>query len=346
MRIALFDAINEAHVCTSLADALVQRGHDVISTGRLTHGFAPVSDPAAKARVARALDRVVAAGSEVLFNFRAGALDLVQLERLRTAGVRTVVWLPDDPVLYGTTYAPVVDAYDLVLHCGGARVLRFYDACGHRPGVNFPFWLDPARWPHAWRVESARFPLVFMGNLHGSAKETRYRKLSTAPGAVRVYGRCRADPDDIHAGELYGIDAMRAVMVNFVAGLNIAQQFSDYAGTPYDFPELGELGSFDLPSRVLQYAAVGLPVISLGNCHSTHFAPGLVAPDVSAAVGIAEGLRARPRETFELSERGRADVVANFSGESRARYLEALLVGRVDPGSLDVAAREFGYQSA
>lgn len=345
MKFALFDAINEAHVCTALADALTARGHDVLATGRLTHGFTAVSAVESKSRIAQAVDRVIATGREVLFNFRAGALDHAQLARLRDAGITTVVWLPDDPVLYATTYADVVDAYDVLLHCGDARVLRLYDGHGHRPGVNFPFWLDPARWPYTWDLARARRPMVFMGNLHGPAKAGRYRLLAEAGGDVRVYGRCAADPAGIHAGELHGVDAMRAVMRNFVAGLNIAQRFADYAGTAYDFPGLAGLGGFDLPSRVPQYAAVGLPVISLDSAPSAHFRHSLAAPDVAAALRIAERLRSSPDEALALSRRARAHVEAHFSAASRARYLEALVDGRIRVADLDLSEREFGYQS-
>ena len=45
MRIALFDGLLETHVPESLARALTFRGHDVLDTGKVGHGFQFESDP-------------------------------------------------------------------------------------------------------------------------------------------------------------------------------------------------------------------------------------------------------------------------------------------------------------
>src|SRR5690606_24370057 len=201
------------------------------------------------ARIDSAGDSGLAEGCEALLNFRAGALSPRQLDRLRRAGVRPAVWRPDVPVLYATTYGPVVDAYDHVLHCGPASVLRFYDTKGHAPGVSFPFWLGTREWPWQWRHETATQGLVFLGNLHGPAKRGRYGVLALAAGRITVYGNCPEDPHGIHRGELHGADALRAVLPGFAAGINLPQRFADYLGTPYDFDGLAGLGSFRSEER-------------------------------------------------------------------------------------------------
>ena len=346
MKIALFDVINEMHVCSSLSRALQGLGHHVHDTGRIWRGHRRAVAEADVARIDAAIDSVLAWGCEALLNFRAGALSERQVGRLREAGVRTAVWLPDDPVLHATTYGAVVDAYDHVLHCGPANVLRFYDAKGHAPGVTFPFWLCVRQWSWQWRRETATQELVFLGNLHGAAKLGRYELLAAAAGRIAVYGNCPVDPYGIHRGELHGPDALRAVLPRFTAGINLPQRFADYARTPYDFDGLADLGSFDLPSRVLQYAAVGLPVITI-SAHppSAHFAPVLHATDMGMALEMLDQLRREPDAAGVLSADARAKVEAHFSAEARARFLIDLFRGALQPRKMDIAQREYTYQA-
>lgn len=345
MKIALFGQVNEVHVCDALGSSLSTLGHEVVSTGAVWHGHRLARAGSDIARIDRAVDTVLASKCEALFNFRASALDVRQLQRLRDAGVTTAVWLPDDPVLYDTTYRHVVDSYDFVLHCGARAVLEFYDRQGHRAGVNFPFWLDPSRWPHLWDPSRARHDLVFLGNLHGPAKRSRYELL--VPGARRtnIYGICPQDRMGMHRGELHGRDAMLAVLPLYRAGLNIPQTFADYAGSAYDFAGLAGLGRFDLPSRIVQYAALGLPVISLGGEVATESFPhALAATDMHGVLRLVDGLRDDPAAAIALSRSARQDVESNFSGLSRARYLMALLSGDIDPGASSIGQREAGYR--
>lgn len=345
MKIALFDRILETHVVDALADALAALGHGVLATGAVAGGHHPPATPAEVDAVDAAVAAVRAAGCDALLNFRASALLPRHLRELREAGIATAVWLPDDPVLYGVAYRAVVDGYDHVLHCGPGAILRFYDARGHRPGITFPFWLDPARWTADWDAGRAGPGLLFLGNLHGPAKRDRYARLAPAAGRLVVYGKCGDDPAGIHRGELHGVDAIRSVLPLFAAGLNIPQRFRDYAGTAYDFPGLAELGTFDLPSRVLQYAAAGLPVVTLGEAAaSPHFPETLAAADIGAAVRAVDALRAEPGLAAALSARARADVVRHFSARARAGCLAALFGGDLDPAGMDATAREHAYR--
>lgn len=346
MKIALFDEINETHVCVALEDALRLLGHRVVATGPLWRGHVSARDEADIARIDAAVDDIISEGCHALFNFRASALDAPQVERLRSAGITTAVWLPDDPVLYGLTYRNVVDGYDHVLHCGPGNILQFYEQRGHQPGFNFPFWVDTARWAVEWHIDRISEGLVFLGNLHGPAKKGRYLQLSEAAGQLFVYGKCAADPAGIVRGELYGVEAMRALLPRFTAGLNIPQNFADYTGTEYDFAGLRGLGGFDLPSRVIQYAAIGLPVISLGSdAGSEHFVHALQADTIADALAHLRHLRSAPQFATELSGLARTDVVDNFSAAARARFLVAVLSGDLSARQLDLYEREFAYRT-
>ena len=345
MKIALFDDINETHVCDALERALRALGHEVLATGRIWRGHGPPGRDIDLARIDRHVDALIDAGCQALFNFRASTLTPMALSRLRRAGVATAVWLPDDPVLYAVAYRDAVDHYDHVLHCGGARVLAFYEGQGHRPGFNFPFWLDPERWPHAWDPARAPGGLVFVGNLHGPAKRGRYASLALAAPGITVYGNCPEDPSGIHAGELYGIEALQAVIARHQAGLDMPQVFARYRGSAYDFGPLAGLGAFDVPSRVPQYAAVGLPVVSLGGEASpSGFQAASTVADMRGALAVVARLRQDPAGALQTSREARAEVVAHFSGLSRARMLEAVFAGRLAPHGMSAQERATAYR--
>jgi hypothetical protein len=149
----------------------------------------------------------------------------------------------------------------------------------------------------------------------------------------------------MHRGELHGRDAMLAVLPLYEAGLNIPQTFADYAGSAYDFAGLAALGRFDLPSRTVQYAALGLPVISLGSEAATESFPhALAAPDMHGVLRLVDGLRGEPAAAIAQSRSARHDVESCFSGMSRARYLMALLSGETDPRASSLHQREAGYR--
>jgi hypothetical protein len=345
MKIALFDQVNETHVCDALAVALRALGHEILETGPVWQGhrFPVLAEDTAG--IDEMVETVLSAGCEALFNFRASALSPDQLSRLRRAGVTTAIWLPDDPVLYGVTYRHVVDEYDHVLHCGSSEILEFYSGQGHKPGINFPFWLDPGIWSYVWEPECVQRALVFLGNLHGPAKRGRYERLAPGYRSISVYGICPTDPLGMHVGELHGIEALKAVLPLYRAGLNLPQRFAEYAGSAYDFAGLSALGGFELPSRVIQYAALGLPVISLGGLSPNEAFPhSLKATDVHAALRISDGLAHEADAAIALSRLARSDVERHFSGASRAMLLVALLSGAINPAAMSLHDRATCYR--
>ena len=112
-----------------------------------------------------------------------------------------------------------------------------------------------------------------------------------------------------------------------------------------DFEALADLGRFDVPSRVPQYAAVGLPVLALGcEASPSGFQSMLRVDDVPDALRELARLRADADAALRLSRQARAEVLAHFSARARARMLEALFSGRLDARAMLPHARATAYR--
>ena len=347
MKIVLFDEINETHVCDALATGLDDLGHAVFRTGPVWKGHAFATSPEAIASIDARIDEALAAGPDWWLNFRASSLTAGQVERIRRAGVRAAVWFPDDPVLYELCYSKIVDAYDLVLHCGGRQVLDFYRYRGHRIGINFPFWVDLRAWPLRYEPDACDRGPVFYGNMHGVAKRSRYEALCAVAPDVSLYGRLADDPLVRGRGVLNGPHEAAAALPRHRLGLNAPQRFADYAGSAYDFAGLALLGTFFLPSRVVQYAALGLPTLTLhagAVVDAGHYPPGLHARDVAQARAVVERISVQPDLLRGISLAARGDVERFHTGGSRARLLAALFDGTIEPERLTPHEQEFGYR--
>lgn len=346
MKIVLFDQINETHVCESLVEALVRLGHEVRWTGPIWKGHRFPEGVDDIGGIDARLEELLAWRPDALLNFRASSLLPAQLQRLRRAGVRTLVWFPDDPVLYGLCYGQVVDYYDVPLHCGSRQVLDFYRYRGHRVGVNFPFWLDPQAVPYRYDVERCEGTLVFFGNMHGPAKQGRYEAFCALHEDIAFYGKLPQDPHGRGRGQLDGIGQALEVLPRYRIGLNSAQRFGDYAGSAYDFPGLGMLGSFFLPSRVLQYAALGLPVLSLHapQADLRHYPPGLHARSVEEARAVVARVAHDDDYLQALSRAARRELEQHHGADARARLLERIVWETVRPERLTAHEQEFIYR--
>lgn len=351
MKIILFDHILEVHVCNALTHALNTLGHDIYCTGKVWQGHSPPSKASDIVRIDAIVDDLISRKVDALFNFRACSLLPHHIRKLRTAGVRTVVWLPDDPVLYQVSYKNIVDLYDLVLHCGNRNVLEFYDAKGHKKGINFPFWVDPTRFvPKVKSTDVDSSPLiggkpwVFLGNLVGPVRAGRYEQIAVLRQGLDVWGHCKADPAGMHRGYLHSIDEVSNALSQYQIGINIPQFFRDYTAPPYAFDGLGSMGHFFVPSRVVQYAAAGLPVVSIGqNIASNHFPMAILADTAEDALMLLNGLLSRKEVRTPISNASRMHVEANFSGLARAKYLVALLTDQIEASVLSLHEREFAY---
>ena len=326
MHFVLFDEILEQHTVRSLERALVARGHQVTATGPIWKGhFLPKTD-AETGPIRERVREISKLGSDVLFNFRPSSLLPDMVKELKTAGIHTVAWFADDPVLYHICYRHVVDAYDTVLHCGGDNVLSFYQERHGTAGFNFPFWTDDSEFRYTYDPAQAEFDLVFLGSCDGKVRAKRYELLSSLPFKVRIYGKVKNDPYHLRAGYLETVKQISDVLGRARCAISIPQNFGDYMGTEYDFPELVDLGHFELPSRVVQYAAVGLPIISLEGKEPPCIFPELIAcsdrEELIAEIGalLKDGAR-----LYRLSSAVHARFKHSFSAYARAAFLESIV---------------------
>ncbi|MFC5999810.1 hypothetical protein ACFP6A_13905 [Quadrisphaera sp. GCM10027208] len=330
MRIVLFDGIQEPHVATGLRDALERRGHEVRWTGQLWKGYALPTAPQDVARLDAAVDEVLAWRPNALLTFRVAALTPANLGRLRRAGVRLLAWFSDDPVLFGLSTGPAAPLYDVTLHTGGEDVLALYEERTGVRGLTFPFYADPEAFPHAYRARSAGrstpAAAVFLGNTQTAAKRWRYEFLARSGADLVIYGRVPQDPAGIHAGRLESDADVARVLPAFAVGVSIPQRFADYAGTPYDYPGLAELGWYSLPSRVVQMAAVGLPVVDVRP--DGPGPAGVPTVEVRTAEELRDAvaaLRDDVRRRAELSLTGREWFDVMHTTHSRAAMVESVI---------------------
>ncbi|REE02756.1 glycosyltransferase family 4 protein [Citricoccus muralis] len=327
MRVVLYDGIQETHVASSLERALRSRGHEVYNTGRFGSGYLFRDTDELLPSIASHLDLITDFRPDLVLVFRPASAPYPVLQALRGTGAVVAAWLSDDPVLFKDSYGPVIDLYDLILHCGNESVLRFYEQRFGRPtGVNFPFWTDHAAFPAVYGRHEPESTVMFLGNMVGPVRRARYEQLAAMGHSVRVYGRMEADPAGMGGGFLDSDAEVAEAGGRARVALNIPQFFSAYRGQPTWFPGLEDLGHFDLPSRVVQYAAMGLPVVSVvpGSPRSPAFPEMEVCGSIEEAdrwitdmldSGGLSALAARTLDRFDHS----------FSAAARVQALEALL---------------------
>lgn len=327
MKIVLFDDILERHVRRSLARALRDRGHEVYETQPIWRGHRFPTAKEDLAPINLALDQVLALAPDLILNFRAATMTPQMLERIKFSGARSAVWLPDDPVLYQVCYHAIVEHYDIVLNCGPAKVLDFYQERHSCKGVNFPFWTDNTEFPRCYSgADGSEYDVVFLGNLKGGVRRNRYGLVAGVPGSVRIYGRVENDPQGLCHGYLDDQSETASKLGAARLALNIPQFFKDYAGLPYDFPDLAGLGQFEFPSRVIQYAAIGLPIVSYGRVEPPETFPEmLVAKDQEGLREVCSAALADPERLEALATATHRRFKAAFTAERRAQLLEYLI---------------------
>jgi polysaccharide pyruvyl transferase CsaB len=326
MHIVLFDEILEQHAVRSLARALTARGHRVTTTGPVWGGHRPPTREADIERIWSSVRELSDARPDAVLNVRAASLLPEMVGHLKAAGAVTLIWLPDDPVLYHVCYRRVVDAYDTLLHCGGEALLSFYERKHGRAGFNFPFWTDQQEHPFGFDPARAPLELVFLGNCWGDVRGNRYDLLSSLPFRMRIFGKVPHDPHGIRGGYLERTEQVAQALTTARCALNIPQFFRDYRETEYDFPELADLGHFQFPSRVIQYAAVGLPILSLEPRGVPETFPELVPfKDRDELIQNAEALLGDEERLPAVAEATHARFRRSFSALARAVFLEELI---------------------
>ncbi|WP_386693733.1 hypothetical protein [Lonepinella sp. MS14435] len=268
MKFILFDSILERHLGESLQRALTSLGHEVVFTDLILHGHSMVSKQKDIDFMWEKVKEICSQKADLLVSFRPMNLLPEMLEYIRK-NMKTAIWLSDDPVLYKTCYSKVVDHYDLLLHCGYADVMDFYEKNNHPKGFNFPFWTDHKSFPNVYNPLYSEYEIVFLGNMNGQVRRKRYMELAELPFTKKVFGLIDSDPFAMHGGFIregyLNTDKVSDVLSKAKIGVSIPQFFIEYNGLDYDFPELAKLGYFQFPSRVIQYAASGLPIAAIGD---------------------------------------------------------------------------------
>lgn len=268
MKIVLFDTILERHLCESLQRAFTELGHEVIYTDLILHGHSMISDPKHIEIMEAAIEKYIDSSVDLVISFRPMNLNKVLLAKIKQHAT-TAIWLSDDPVLYKTCYGEVVDEYDIILHCGSERVLKFYKNKGHKTGVNFPFWSDNIALPNVYAPEYSTTDGIFLGNMHGAVRHKRYKEIAGLDCNIKIFGLLDSDFNGMHGGNIkdgyININKISDQLRLAKFGISIPQYFESYIGLDeYYFDGLDKLGYFQFPSRVIQYAASGLPIVALG----------------------------------------------------------------------------------
>lgn len=340
MRIVLFDGLLEAHVQESLARALTGRGHEVHWTGRVWQGDRLPRSPEERQGIREVVDRVLRLRPDALLTFRAAALRPEELQRLRDSGITLLAWFSDDPVLFRACTGPLAPEYDVTLHTGAEEVLELYEREYDVRGVSMPFFTDPVAFPRSYGSRPPEHEVVFLGNTHTRVRWWRYEWLASTGLPVRLFGKVAADPAGLHAGRLATDREVADVLARTTVALSTPQRFSDYAGSRYDFPGLSELGEFDTPSRLVQYAATGLPVVTYRSTPPPpHEMPSVVVREPEATADAVRDLLADPDRRSELSEAAYEWFRRWHTADSRARLLEELIAAPRAVRWLDRTAR-------
>ena len=344
MHFYIFDRILETHVCTSLSKSLAKIGHDVTATGKVWAGHRFPTEEADIARIDIAVEQAIAAKPDVLFNFRASSLLPQHLARLRDAGIRTMVWQPDDPVLYGICYSHVMDLYDDIFLCASRRVVDFYRYRGHKPAINLPFWVDTARFAYSGH-QAKQGDAVFLGNGVGKARQGRYESLCDMTENIALYGNFDGDPHGKVHGYLAEAEIIHTIG-RYRLSINLAQSFDAYAETGYSFDGLSLLGHFVLPSRVVQYAALGVPTLTVqaGDYDPMHYPPGLRARTCAEAQQLCSAALASPERLAVLSQAARQYAVSHLDADGRAKLLDAVCRGELRAQDLSDYEQNYIYK--
>ena len=337
MKIAIFDGILETHVASSLERSMKRQGHVVLNTGKIGSGFEFPRRGADISHLEVAVQRTIEFEPDLVFVMRPASLPMPLLSKVRNTGAQLVAWYSDDPVLFDLSYGPVLEQYDLVLHCGGPKVLAFYEEYfGYATGVNFPFWTDHEAFPVVWGTRPAGTDLMFLGNVHDKVRRKRYFDLGKLERSIRIHGAIGADYFGLNGGYLFTDQEVALAGSTTKMALNIPQFFEDHRGLPTWFPGLGDLGFFEYPSRVVQYMAMGIPTISVipGSPDFDTYPEMLVAETIEEAGNMA-GELIESGQLEELSQRVVSRFDRHFSADARLMALMDLLVDdswkRLDP---------------
>ena len=147
---------------------------------------------------------------------------------------------------------------------------------------------------------------IFLGNTAGGVRARRYGLLAGLPVGVRIHGQVDDDPAGIAGPFLREHADVVTALTRARLGISLAQRFAAYRGDEHDFPELAALGSFEFPSRAVQYAATGLPVVVMDPSGVSDALPEtVVARDRDELASSLKRLLADPDGLVDLGRRTR-----------------------------------------
>jgi hypothetical protein len=344
MRVVIFDGILETHVASSLERSFIKRGHEVFNTGKIGHGFKFPAPGENIAHLEVAVHQTIAFAPDLVFVMRPCSLPPHLIKKIRRANSNTALaaWFSDDPVLFDLSYAPIVNLYDFIFHCGNQKVLQFYeDMFGRSTGVNLPFWTDHEAFPYIWGAEEPKTDFLFLGNVHDKVRRGRYFELGELKQSVRIHGNVGSDYFGLSGSYLDSDSEVVGSCASAKMALNIPQFFENHRGLDTWFEGLGKLGFFEYPSRVIQYMAMGLPTISViqGRPQFRSYPEMFVANDINEAGELFEACEPNLESISQL-------VVArfdkHFSADCRVLAIESAIASS-DWKDLDASEREIWF---
>lgn len=344
MRIVLFDTILERHLAESLKRSLEGFGHEVVFTDLILHGHSMIHNNKDIQLIENNIDRVLEKTTDLFIAFRPMNL-LPEMVKEISKKTKTAIWLSDDPVLYKTCYKDVIDSYDIILHCGNETVMDFYSSKGHKSGFNFPFWTDAISFPPVYLKNRIEYDGIFLGNMNGQVRHKRYLEISKIPATIKVFGLVDSDPFGMHGGFIrdgYQNTALVSeVLSKAKFAISIPQFFSDYKGiTEYEFSELTSLGYFQFPSRIIQYASSGLPIVAVGKNDMLEVFPEIFVADSVEGLYDEIDKLSNDRSYAEIKSQKILDRFnKHFSANSRALFLIDLIEKHKEYESLNVHER-------
>ncbi|OFT46107.1 hypothetical protein HMPREF3158_08870 [Corynebacterium sp. HMSC06G04] len=326
MRVAIFDGIQEEHLASSLERSFRKRGHQVLNTGRFGSGFKFPTAPSALALLERNAQQVVDFQPDLILVFRPASAPESVLRKLKATGANVFAWLCDDPVLWELSYRTNSHMYDALLHCGDVDVIELYDKhLGHPGGINFPFWTDNTAFPYVYGNAGFDSDLVFLGNAQGQLRRKRYHDLAGLSLNVKMHGLTGLDYANLNHGYL---DSDREVIESCgraKMAVSFPQYFRDHKGLDTWFEGLADFEFFPFPSRVIQYAAMGLPTICVVPSVEKirHFPELIPVPSIDAVDKVFSEFS--ESDLIDLSLATAERFAENFSADSRVLCLEAMM---------------------
>lgn len=349
MRIHFIDTILESHVPDSLIESLRELGHTVETTGRIWHGSEFPKTSEDRARLRSVVDDVIRWRPDAVFVMRACALLPREVDRLRRRGITTVVWYSDDPVFFRKQGEPLAGHYDITLHTATERILAKYEEELGERGLGMQFWTSQSAFPRLYDAARCDFDVLFIGNTHTPVRQWRYDWIAGLPLERAMYGLTNGDPAGIVEGVLDDDAELARACARGRFGLSVGQRFEDYEGTAFDFEGLAELGEFPLPSRIVQLAAVGVPIVHLVKFDEARRDLEVMFPAVQV-VGSDDELVSEVRSYLEdpaslsrLAEQTHAWFTQHYSAASRARFVHELLMHPGKFEGLSVRERAFAF---